>query len=345
LEGCTELSTGSRYRGVTAAIYAQEESQLRFFITGCGGFIGSNFADRLLSAGHQVTGYDNFCTGQRSFLQNAAQSPAFRLIEGDLLDFERLSASMGECEFVIHLAGNADVRFGTDHPRRDLEQNTIATVNVLEAMRRNGVSRIAFSSTGSVYGEASVFPTPESSPIPVQTSLYAASKMAAEGFIEAYCEGFGMQAFIFRFVSILGERYSHGHVFDFYRQLLAHPDFLNILGNGRQRKSYLYVQDCLDAMLIAIEKGHNRVNIFNLGTDEHCEVDDSINWICERLGLSPRRQYEGGDRGWVGDNPFIFLDCSAIRALGWQPKLGIHEGVIRTIDYLRSNPAILEARA
>jgi UDP-glucose 4-epimerase len=211
-------------------------------------------------------------------------------------------------------------------------------------MRKNGVLRIAFSSTGSVYGEARVVPTPENAPSPVQTSLYGASKMAAEGFIEAYCEGFNMQAFIFRFVSILGERYTHGHVFDFYKQLRAHPDVLNVLGNGKQRKSYLYIQDCIDGILTAIEKGRSKVNIFNLGLDEYCEVNDSIGWICEELGMKPEMQYSGGDRGWIGDNPFIFLDCSAVRALGWRPKLNIKEGVLRTVRYLRQRPELLDRR-
>jgi UDP-glucose 4-epimerase len=237
------------------------------------------------------------------------------------------------------------VRFGLDHPRRDLEQNTIATWNVLECMRRNGVPRIAFSSTGSIYGEPRVHPTPEDCPFPVQTSLYGASKLAAEGLIQAYCEGFPIQGFIFRFVSILGERYTHGHVFDFLKQLRAHPDHLHILGNGRQRKSYLYVQDCVDAIVLAVERARERVNIFNLGTDEFCEVNDSVGWICERLGLKPRLTYAGGERGWVGDSPFIFLDCARIRGLGWQPALRIREAVWKTVDYLQANPQLLEARA
>jgi len=251
---------------------------------------------------------------------------------------------MEGAEFVFHLAANADVRFGTEHPRRDLEQNTIATFNVLEAMRANGIRRVAFSSTGSVYGEPDLFPTPESAPFPVQTSLYGASKLAGEGMIQAYCEGFGFQGYIFRFVSILGERYTHGHVFDFYKALLRDPGELRVLGDGRQRKSYLYIQDCLDAMLLATEKAADKVNIFNLGTDEYCRVDDSIGWITGHLGLSPRRSYTGGERGWIGDSPFIFLDCRKIRELGWKPKLTIREGILRTLDYLKTNPWVLEAR-
>jgi UDP-glucose 4-epimerase len=247
-------------------------------------------------------------------------------------------------DFVFHLAANADVRSGPDHPYRDLEQNTVATFNVLEAMRENRISKIAFSSTGSIYGEPRIFPTPEDAPFPTQTSLYGASKLAGEGLIEAYCESFGFQGFIFRFVSILGERYTHGHVFDFVKQLRDHPESLFVLGNGKQRKSYLYIQDCLDAILLAVRKGSDRVNIYNLGTDEYCEVIESISWISARLGLSPRLSYGGGERGWIGDNPFIFLDCRRIRGLGWMPKLSIREGVLRTVDYLRSNPDLLEAR-
>jgi UDP-glucose 4-epimerase len=245
---------------------------------------------------------------------------------------------------VFHFAANADVRFGTHHPFKDIEQNLIATYNVLEAMRANGLKKIAFSSTGSVYGEAKVIPTPEDAPFPVQTSLYGNSKIAAEGLIASYCEGFGFQGFIFRFVSILGERYTHGHVFDFYQKLLADPSKLEVLGNGKQRKSYLYVQDCIDAVLLAVERAPDRVNIFNLGQDEYCEVNQSIGYICERLRLKPRLDYTGGERGWIGDNPFIFLDCTRIRALGWTPKLSIQKGIINTLEYLIANPWVVEAR-
>ena len=317
---------------------------MNFLVTGAAGFIGSHLVDRLLALGHHVTGYDNFSTGQPEFLRDALASPRFRLVRADILDQAALEEAMAGADFVFHMAANADVRFGTQHPWKDLEQNTIGTWRVLEAMRKQGVRRIGFASTGSIYGEPEIFPTPENCPFPVQTSLYGASKLAAEGFIEAYAEGFGFQAWIFRFVSILGERYSHGHVFDFYKQLREHPDELHVLGNGRQRKSYLYVHDCVDAMLLAIERAQGKVNIFNLGTDEYCEVNDSIRWITEHLGLRPRLIYSGGDRGWVGDNPFIFLDCSKMRALGWRPRLSIREAVIRTVDYLVANPFLLERR-
>lgn len=315
---------------------------MRCFVTGCAGFIGSNLTDRLLAAGHEVIGYDNFSTGHEEFLVDARARPGFRLVQADLLDLPAVTAAMAGCEFVFHFAANADVRFGTQHPRRDLEQNTIATWNVQEAMRINGVRRIAFASTGSVYGEPNTFPTPEDAPFPVQTSLYGASKLAAEGLIAAYAEGFGGTAHIFRFVSVLGERYRHGHVLDFYKQLRTHPDELHVLGNGRQRKSYLHVADCLDAILTAIEEPHARVTILNVGTDEYCEVNDSIQWICAALGVQPRITYAGGERGWIGDNPFIYLDCTRLRGLGWQPRLTIREGVLRTLGYLRENAWLLE---
>ncbi len=311
------------------------------FVTGAAGFIGSTLIDRLLEDGHTVAGFDNFSTGQERFLEGAGAKPGFSLVRGDALDAAALTAAMRGADVVFHLAANADVRFGTDHPARDLEQNTIATFNVLEGMRANGVRRIAFSSTGSIYGEAALIPTPEDAPFPVQTSLYGASKLAGEGLIQAYCEGFGFQAWIFRFVSILGERYTHGHVFDFYRSLAADPGRLRVLGNGRQRKSYLYVQDCIDAILLAMSRADARVNIFNLGTAEYCELNDSIKWINGHLGLTPALDYTGGERGWIGDNPFIFLDTTRIRALGWTPRLTIREAVIRTVDYLAGNEWVL----
>jgi len=316
----------------------------KVIVTGCAGFIGSNLVDRLLADGHKVIGIDNFSTGQSRFIDSSLANPNFQFFEIDLLNLDALKNAFKGGSAVIHLSANADVRFGTDHPRRDLEQNTIATYNVLEAMRVNGIKKIAFSSTGSVYGESPVVPTPEDGPFPIQTSLYGASKAACEGLIAAYCEGFGFQSWIFRFVSILGERYTHGHVFDFYQKLKADSSRLPVLGNGKQRKSYLYVQDCIDAILLAMDKAQDKVNIFNLGVDGYCEVNDSIGWICEALGVKPKLEYSGGDRGWIGDNPFIFLDTKRIQSLGWKPQFGIKEGVIKTVQYLRDNEWVFESR-
>jgi UDP-glucose 4-epimerase len=318
---------------------------MKHFVTGAAGFIGSNLVDRLLARGDLVVGYDNFSTGMSRFIEGAKASRAFTLIEGDVLDASRLAAAMSGADIVWHLAANADVRFGIEHPRKDLEQNTIATFNVLEAVRANGVGKLAFASTGSIYGEAAVIPTPEDAPFPVQTSLYGASKLACEGLIAAYCEGFGLQSWIFRFVSVLGERYTHGHVFDFFKKLADDPTRLRVLGDGRQRKSYIYVEDCINAMLTAVAKATGNVNIFNLGTNEYIELDESIRIICRNLGVAPSLIYSGGARGWIGDNPFIFLDTKRIRALGWCPKLTIADGVMRTLDWLRANRWVFEVRA
>jgi UDP-glucose 4-epimerase len=320
----------------------------RIFVTGAAGFIGSNLVDYLLASGCKVVGWDNFSTGQHRFVE--AASAHYRLIEGDNLDLDQLTRAMTGCDTVFHLAANADVRFGLEHPSKDLNQNTIATFNVLEAMRANGIARIAFSSTGSVYGETRVIPTPEDAPFPVQTSLYAASKVAGEGMIQAYCEGFGFEGYIFRFVSILGERYTHGHVFDFYKQLRDHPNRLKVLGDGHQRKSYLYVKDCLQAMLRVMNletaaKAKHRCEVYNLGADEFCAVRDSISWICGHLGLHPELEFTGGDRGWVGDNPFIYLGTAKIRNTGWRNELTIQAAVLKTVDWLSANSWVFEKRA
>ena len=321
----------------------------KVFITGAAGFIGSSLADRLLADGKTVVGWDNFSTGQEKFIEGARTNPRFLLMRGDNLDLAALTKAMAGCDFVFHLAANADVRFGTDNPRKDFEQNTTAAFNVLESMRANGIKRIGFSSTGSVYGEAAVIPTPEDAPFPIQTSLYGASKVAGEGMIAAYAEGFGFEAYIFRFVSILGERYTHGHIFDFYQQLTEHPAWLKVLGDGTQRKSYLYVQDCVDAIMHVTRLGtargaKHRTQIYNLGAPEYVQVKDSIGFICGALGLKPELRYTGGDRGWIGDNPFIFLETKKIQATGWKPKLTIEQGIVKTLRWLEANRWIYELR-
>jgi UDP-glucose 4-epimerase len=310
---------------------------MKYIVTGAAGFIGSNLVDRLINDGHYVLGIDNLSTGRMEFLKNSLTSTAFTFLEGDITNKEFLEASFKGWDFVYHLAANADVRFGLNHPYKDIEQNTIGTFNVLEAMRENNIFKIGFSSTGSVYGESSQIPTFENAPFPIQTSLYGSSKLSGEALITSYCEGYNFEANIFRFVGILGERYTHGHIYDFYKKLKQDPSQLEILGDGKQRKSYLYVQDCIEAMLTAEEKMIESVNIYNLGVDSYCEVMDSVKIICNELNISPHLCFTGGERGWVGDNPFIFLETSKIRSLGWVPKLSIQEGVIKTINYLRDN--------
>ena len=310
----------------------------KVFITGACGFIGSNLVDRLLKDGYKVVGWDNRSTGRIEFLNDALNNPNFTLIEGDNLNVSALSEAMIGCDVVFHLAANADVRFGLNHPSKDLNQNTIATFNVLTAMKERGIKKIIFSSTGSVYGESTVIPTPENAAFPIQTSLYGASKVACESMIQAYSEGYGFESYIFRFVSILGERYTHGHIFDFYKQLIEHPEYLNVLGDGTQRKSYLYVQDCVDAMLHVLSlKSETKVNIYNLGTNEYVQVNESVRFIIDHLNLNPEIRYSGGNKGWIGDNPFVFLDTAKIRNTGWNAKLTIKQGVISTLTWLQKN--------
>ena len=311
----------------------------RACITGGAGFIGSHLADRLSADGVEVVIVDDFRVGRREFIAEALRRPGVRLVEGDVLDSAVLGNAISECDWVFHLQANADVRRGLEHPRRDLEQNTLATANVLEAMRAEGVSRIMFSSTGSVYGEPAVFPTPEDAPFPLQTSLYAASKLAGEGLIEAYAAGYGFTGLICRFVSILGERYTHGHVFDFFCALQRDPTRLRVLGDGRQEKSYLYVGDCVAAILTAAARHEQEpgAHVYNLGTEETVIVDDSVAIISAQLGLSPEVVHTGGKRGWTGDSPLISLDTARIRALGWRPTLSIEQAIVRTLEWLQAN--------
>ncbi len=319
-----------------------EETLKRVVVTGAAGFIGSSLVDSLLSRGIEVIGLDNFSTGRMDFLQNANVDIKFQLVNVDLYTVTRLSEFFLGADAVFHLAANADVRFGPNNPRKDLEQNTIVTHNVLEAARLSGVKKFAFSSTGSVYGEADLVPTPENAPFPIQTSLYGASKLACEGMIAAYAESFDITAWIFRFVSILGPRYTHGHVFDFYQQLVKHPDNLTVLGNGRQKKSYLHVSDCISAMHLAMNDHSDSVNIYNLGVDGYCEVRESISWITNELNLEPKISFGLEEKGWIGDNPLLHLDSSKICALGWTPKHSIEESIRDTVRYMKHNPWLFD---
>jgi UDP-glucose 4-epimerase len=318
----------------------------RVCVTGGAGFIGSALSEALRAIGAEVTIVDDFRTGRREFVAGMLEDPGVTLYEGDVLDSALLARAFAGCDWVFHLQANADVRHGLQRPRQDLEQNTVATATVLEAMRAADVSRIAFASTGSVYGEPEVFPTPEDAPFPIQTSLYGASKLAGEGMIGAYAHGFGFTGVILRFVSILGERYTHGHVYDFYCALKRDPHRLRVLGDGRQQKSYLYIGDCVRAIITAATAHESRpgdVGIYNLGSDETVVVDDSVGVICEQMGVSPTLEYTGGRRGWAGDSPLIHLDCSRIRSLGWEPTLTIRESILRTLDWFDANPYAWEA--
>jgi len=316
----------------------------RVVVTGAAGFIGSSLVDSLLSQGLEVLGIDNFSTGKKEFLAAALSNPRFTLLIEDLYSGNSLESIFNGYDAVFHLAANADVRFGPNHPSRDLEQNTIATHRVLEAARVAGVKKFIFSSTGSVYGEAKVIPTPEDAPFPIQTSLYGASKLACEGMITAYAESFGIQVYIFRFVSILGPRYTHGHIFDFYKQLSNNPSKLTVLGDGHQKKSYLHVSDCIRAIDLVLKTQTGKINIINLGVNGYCEVRDSVGWIVDELGLNPEIAYGLESKGWIGDNPLIHLDTHRIQNLGWDPIYSIEEAVRDTVKFMRSNKWIFDEK-
>jgi UDP-glucose 4-epimerase len=302
-------------------------------VTGGAGFIGSHVVDALVSRGLRVRVIDDFSTGFRQFL-----NPAAELCEASLLDYARIAPVFSGAELVFHLAANADVRRGLEHPRKDVEQNLLATHNVLEAMREHGVSRIAFASTGAVYGDAAVLPTPEDAPFPVQTSLYGASKLAAEALLTAYAHGYGFRASIYRFVSMLGPRYSHGHVFDFWRKLKRDPTRLEVLGDGKQQKSYLHVGDCVRAILLGVERQVEPVSVLNIGHHDWLSVTESVGIICRALGVSPALTFTGGDRGWVGDSPKILLDTTRLRRLGWAPSVALPDAVVETLQFLEASP-------
>lgn len=312
-------------------------------VTGGAGFIGSHIVDELLSRGAHVVVYDNFTTGRKEFLPEG--NPRLRIVKGDVLDTLALQAATRGCEFVFHIQANADVRGGKDNPRVDLDQNTIATWSALEAARQQKVKGFAFASSAAVYGEPEVFPTPESY-APMQTSLYGASKLAGEAMIQAYSEYLDMSSFSFRFVSWMGERYSHGIVFDVLRKLRRDPKRLPLLGDGTQKKSYLYVKDGVNGIMQAIEKSTERKNVYNLGHDNFLTVVEVVRVILEELKLPDvKLDFAGGKRGWVGDSPLVHLDTARMKSLGWRPMTSIEESIRRTVRFLVANPALLDARS
>jgi UDP-glucose 4-epimerase len=316
----------------------------RAFVTGGAGFIGSHIVDRLVQDGAEVTIYDNFSTGQEDFIDHHAQDPRVKVVRADARDGERLKEEMAGCDFVFHLQANADVRGGIQRTGVDLEQNTITTWNVLEAMRVNNVRQITFASSATVYGEPNTFPTPETY-APLQTSLYGASKLAGEAMIQAYSEYFGITCYIFRFVSWIGARYTHGVIFDFIKKLHANRHTLEILGDGKQRKSYLDVTDGTNGIFYAIHHAREHKNIFNLGHDEIMNVLDLADIVVQELGLKGvQYRTAGGERGWLGDSPFVHLDTNKLKGLGWQPQVSIQQGIRNTVRYLQKHPRLLEER-
>jgi UDP-glucose 4-epimerase len=329
----------------------RQDTVMKLLVTGGAGFIGSTFCDRALLEGHEVLCFDSLITGNRTFLEEAFNNPRFTFVRGDICAYEEIEEACAAYapDWVVHFAANADVRRGLEHPRKDLEVNTIGTWNVVEAARKTGVKKFLFSSTGSVYGEPEVFPTPEDAPFPDQTSLYGASKVAGETLISAYCHGYGMTGIVFRFVSILGPRYTHGHVFDFVRQLMAHPEKLDVLGDGNQNKSYLHSADLMDGLWCAIQSVEKGIltapyTVLNIGHDSSLTVKESIAAITKRMGVTPTLAFAGGVRGWIGDSPRIQLATEKLKGLGWKTTHSLEEGVSDTVDYLLAHPELFEDR-
>lgn len=309
-------------------LIGEEEDYLRIFmlvknrilVTGGAGFIGSNLVDRLLEKGNSVIVFDNFSSGKIEFVKQHFENPDFSLVKGDLLEPEAIEGVCKDVDMVCHIAANPDVRLGASDTKVHLDQNILATYNLLEAMRKSSAKKIAFTSTSTVYGEASVMPTPEDYGPLIPISLYGASKLACEALITAYSHTFDMQAWIFRFANIVGPRGTHGITVDFIKKLKENPCRLEILGDGKQEKSYLHVSECVDAILFAIGKSKEEVNIFNIGSEDTISATEIGKVIVEEMGLSDVEfAYTGGSRGWKGDVPKMRLGIEKLKAIGWKP--------------------------
>lgn len=294
-------------------------------VTGGAGFIGSHLVDKLIENGYEVRIIDNLSSGNRDFVNENAE-----FIEGDLRSFEDILNAVKGVDEVWHIAANPDVRLSAQKPDEIYENNILATYNLLEAMRKKGISRIIFTSTSTVYGEARVIPTPEDYPT-MPISVYGASKVAGEGLISSYCHTYDMQSWIFRFANVIGRRSRHGVIYDFMMKLKRNPDELEILGNGEQNKSYIYIDDCISAMLHAVEKSDEVVNVFNIGSEDQVKVRRIAEIVCEEMELNPRFKFTGGDRGWKGDVPIMLLSIEKLKSIGWRPKYSSEEAVRKTV--------------
>lgn len=313
---------------------------MKYLVTGGAGFIGSHIVDHLMEQGHTVTVYDNFSTGKKLFLKQHSKNKNFTLITGELLDEKKLNKAMKGVDFVFHIAGYADVRSGlTDHYINHKE-NLEVTHAVLEVMHKNNVKKIAFASTSSVYGDAEVHPTGEDAPF-MPTSLYGAAKASSEQYIHAYASYYDWNAYIFRFVSFVGERYTHGIIYDLLKKVKHNSKVLELLSDGTPRKSSVYVGDGVKAIFKAISKTKGKVNIFNIGHDEIMTVDQIVDTILDAASISIKKKYVGGKRGWKGDNNFVHLDNAKLKKIGWKPTKTQREGIRRTVAYLLSNPDLL----
>lgn len=304
---------------------------MKIFITGGAGFIGSHLVDRLINSG-EITVYDNLSSGSKELIQHHLGNPKFHFIQADLLDFDILNQAIADHDMVFHLAANPDVKAGSTNTNLDLRQGTIVTYNVLEAMKVNKISKIAFASSSTVYGEAGIKAVAEDYGPLLPISLYGASKLACEGLISAFCHLFNMQAWIFRFANVVGARASHGVIFDFINKLKQNPTELGILGDGTQEKPYLYIDDCINGILFGLKHSQEQVKVLNLGSDSSTNVTAIANMVVEAMGLSGVKfVYTGGNRGWRGDVPQVRFDIAKMKNLGWKPKYSSDEAVRHAI--------------
>ncbi|MFC1931497.1 NAD-dependent epimerase/dehydratase family protein [Chloroflexota bacterium] len=304
---------------------------MQIFVTGGAGFIGSHLVDRLVSMG-KVTVYDNLSSGKKEFIKHHLGGNNFTFVQADLLDFSTLSEAMRSHGVVFHLAANPEARWGIQNTRLDLEQETLATYNVLEAMRVNEIEQIIFASSGTIYGETPVVPLPEDYGPALPISLYGAGKLASEGLISAFCGTFAMRAWIFRFANVVGKRTTHGVIFDFIRKLKQNHAELEILGDGNQRKPYLHVADCIEGVLFGFQNSTDRVNVFNLGCSSATDVNTIARMLVEEMGLEGVAfKHTGGDRGWPGDVPQVRLNVEKMSKLGWRARYTSDEAVRKAI--------------
>ena len=306
---------------------------MRALVTGGAGFIGSHLVDRLLQDGYSVTVVDNMSCGHIDNLEQHLGDSSLAVHNADIRDGARLERIAKGHDVVFHMAAHANIRESLAEHRSDLENNVIGTLNVLESMVKNDIQDIVFASTSALYGEAAVRPTPEDF-FPVQTSLYGASKLACEAYAQAYTEFTTIKLWSFRFANVVGERCRRGVVWDFVHKLLKNPKELEILGDGKQSKEYLYVKDCVDGMMVGYREASRKVNTFNLGTREQTIVDRVADLVIEEMRLGGvRRIHAGGPRGWIGDNPIVELDLGRIERLGWKPRISSEEAIRRTIRW------------
>lgn len=309
----------------------------RAFITGGAGFIGSQLVDRLAADGWQMTVYDDLSSGKKEFLKKHIDKEYFRFVKADLLDARKLNKYIAGHDAVFHMAANPDIRHGIKHTDLDLKQNTIVTYNVLESMRSAGIKDIIFASSSAIYGEPKILPTPEDYGPLYPISLYGAGKLACEALCTAFAHTFNMKCWIFRFANIVGGRGTHGLIFDFIKKLKKNPRELEILGDGKQTKSYLLVDDCVDAMLHVYVKSREQFNVFNLGSDSRIDITEIAKILVQKMGIPDAKfRFTGGERGWPGDVPQMSLAVEKLNRLGWKSKYNARQAVEIAIERMLS---------